>query len=82
MLSNHIGLRKQEKRETSLRVMVGSEGFKKLQNTVMMKARVHQKQFANPADSKSGSRVAQYLKVSGELVQQSTAYVSLFSLHM
>lgn len=48
----------------------------------MMKARVHQKQFANPADSKSGSRVAQYLKVSGELVQESTSYVSLFSLHM
>lgn len=60
--------------------MVGLEGFKKLQKTVMMKARVHQRQFANPADS--GSRVAQYLKVSGELVQESTSYVSLFSLHM
>lgn len=59
--------------------MVGLEGFKKLRKTVMMKARVHQKQFANPADSKS---VAQYLKVSGELVQESTSYVSLFSLHM
>lgn len=66
----------------SLRVMVGLEGFKKLRKTVMMKARVHQNQFANPADSKSGSRVAQYLKVSGELVQESTSYVSLFNLHM